>query len=533
MNKRFTTSTISRRDVLLAGVGVLGSLSLPRNAMGAAQDEAPVATTAHGKVRGFTSDGIKVFRGIRYGADTAPRRFMPPLPPKPWDEVVDAFEYRTAAPQNRSDEAISEDCLFLNVWTPSLDDGRKRPVMFYIHGGAYSHGSGSSPLYDGAALARHGDVVVVTVNHRLNAFGYLYLQRFGNASFADSGNCGQLDLILALKWVRDNITAFGGDPGTVLAFGQSGGGAKIATMMAMPAATGLFHRAASMSGQQVTASGPANATLRTQAFLDAANIGAEDLAKLHTLPVERLLRGLEAPDPVLGYGSVYFGPVLDMRSLMRHPFYPDAAPQSANIPMIIGNTHDETKAFLRDPALYELDWSDLPELLVPNMRVDIQPEFVIKEYRRIYPDYSPTQVFFAATTAARSWRGAIIELEERAKQPGADTFAYHLDWSSPVEPKLGAPHAFDIPLVFGNLDAAGSITGTGADARAVSATMSDAFISFARTGKPRSSQLPAWKPFTLERRETMIFDLPLKLVNDPRGEERKIFARVPYVQPGT
>ena len=308
-------------------------------------------------------------------------------------------------PRTAHQEQISEDCLFLNIWTPALNDERKRPVMFYIHGGAYSHGSGSSPLYDGSALARRGDVVVVTVNHRLNAFGYLYLQRFGDASLADSGNCGQLDLVLALQWVRDNIAQFGGDPDCVLTFGQSGGGAKIATMMAMPAAAGLFHRAASMSGQQVTASGPAHATLRTQAFLDAINTHTDKVEDLRNMPMESLLPGLEAQDPVLGK-SLYFGPVLDMRSLQRHPFYPDAAPQSADIPMIIGNTHDETRAFLRDPRYYHLEWEDLPELLIPNLVVDISPEFVISEYRRIYPDYSPTQVFFAATTAARSWRGA-------------------------------------------------------------------------------------------------------------------------------
>jgi len=527
------SSTISRREALLAGVGALGTLSLARYVGAAAHEEAPVATTISGKVRGFTSDGIKVFKGIRYGADTAPRRFMPPLPPKSWEGVVDAIEFGPAAPQTRSSEALSEDCLFLNVWTPSTTDNRKRPVMFYIHGGAYSHGSGSSPLYDGAALARRGDVVVVTVNHRLNAFGYLYLQHLGDAAFSDSGNCGQLDLVLALQWVRNNISAFGGDPDCVLAFGQSGGGAKIATMMAMPAATGLFHRAASMSGQQVTASGPANASLRTAAFLDAAGIQKHEIKNLSTLPAERLLRGLEAADPVLDSKSVYFGPVLDMRSLQRHPFYPDAAPQSANIPMIIGNTHDETRAFLRDPALYDLEWSELPALLTPNMVVDIEPDFVIGEYRRLYPEYSASQVFFAATTAARSWRGAIIELEQRATQEGAATYAYHLNWGSPIEPQLGAPHSFDIPLIFGNLDAPGSITGAGTDAHAVSAMMSDAFITFARTGMPSSNQLPNWKPFTLSNRETMVFDRPPRLEEDPRGEERKIFARVPYVQPGT
>jgi para-nitrobenzyl esterase len=489
--------------------------------------------THNGDVRGFTDKGVSVFKGIRYGADTGARRFMPPLPPTPWSDPADAFAYGASAPQDRSSENISEDCLFLNVWTPGLDKRVSRPVMFYIHGGAYSHGSGSSPLYDGAYLAREHDVVVVTVNHRLNALGYLYLQRFGGANLADSGNVGQLDLILALQWVKKNIANFGGDHDCVMTFGQSGGGAKIATMMAMPAAKGLFHRAASMSGQQVTASGPANATLRTQAFLDAIGVAAEDVAALQSMPLDDLLKGLDAPDPVLSYGSVYFGPVLDMRSLQRHPFYPDAAPQSANIPMIIGNTHDETKAFLRDPHYYDLQWDELPDLLIPNMRVDIRPEFVVEEYRKLYPDYSPSQVFFAATTAARSWRAAIIEAEERAKQAGAGTYAYQLDFGSPVNPQTGAPHGFDIPLVFGNLDTDNSLAGDGPDAGAVSSMMSDAFVSFARNGVPRSEHLPEWKPYTLPNRETMVIARSPGLENDPRGAERKLFARVPYVQPGT
>jgi para-nitrobenzyl esterase len=319
----------------------------------------------------------------------------------------------------------------------------------------------------------------------------------------------------------------------VMAFGQSGGGAKIATMMAMPAARRLFHCAASMSGQQVTASGPANASRRTHAYLDAIGVSPADAESVRTLPMERLLSGLQAEDPVYDYGSVYFGPVLDMRSLLRHPFYPDAAPQSADVPMIIGNTSGETRAFLRDPHYYELDWDELPELLIPNMRVDIRPEYVVSEYRRLYPEYSPSDVFFAATTAARSWRAAIIEAEERAKQKGAATYVYQLDWESPVKPELGAPHGFDIPLVFGNLGTAGSLTGTGREARAVSASMSDAFIAFAKDGAPAHAGLPGWTPYSLENRETMIFDTPPRLENDPRGAERRLFAVVPYVQPGT
>ena len=515
------------QSIVLAGTSILGpDLS--------ASSEAPVVLTKHGKVRGFVDMGISVFRGIRYGADTASNRFRPPRPPFSWDGTIDCFEYGASAPQKSADEDVSEDCLFLNVWTPGVDDGGKRPVMFYIHGGAYNHGSGASPLYDGRALAKHGDVVVVTVNHRLNAFGYLYLQRFAPRLFPDSGNCGQLDLVLALKWVRDNIEAFGGDPNRVLAFGQSGGGAKIATMMAMPAAAGLFQRAASMSGQQVTASGPANATERTLTYLAALRVKPTNVATLASMPTDKLLQGLDVRDPILNYdASLYFGPVLDMRSLTRHPFYPDAAAQSAHIPMIIGNTHDETRAFLRDPSYYELNWEDVPGLLVTNMRVDIRPEYVVQEYRRLYPDYTPSQVFFAATTAARSWRGAIIEAEERARQEGADTFVYQLDFPSPLKPELGAPHTFDIPLVFRNLNAAGSITGTGEEALTVSSVMSEAFINFAATGVPFGDRLPKWTPFSLPERPTMVFDAVPRVENDPRGAERRIFERVPYVQPGT
>ncbi len=525
--------TLTRRTVLAAGLETAALLSVARVARAAGGGGEPVVATTHGPVRGYLDDGVQVFKGIRYGADTAPRRFRPPLPPPRWSDVVDAVEYGPASPQDGTGERISEDCLFLNVWTPGTERGAKRPVMVFFHGGAYSQGSGASPSYDGRALCRRGDVVVVTVNHRLNAFGYLYLQRLGGPELADSGNVGQLDLVLALAWVRDNIAAFGGDPGCVLVFGQSGGGAKIATLMAMPAAAGLFHRAATMSGQQVTASGPQHATRRARAYLDTLGLAPDDVERVRSLPMEQLVAALDTPDPVYehDYGPVYFGPVLDMRSLTRHPFYPDAAPQSAHIPMIIGNTHDETRAFLRGARYEDLAWEDLPELLVPSMRVDIHPEYVVARYRELYPERTPTEVFFAATTAGRSWRAAIIEAEERARQSPA--YVYQLDWGSPVRPELGAPHAFDIPLVFGNLDVPGSLTGDGPEAREVSSMMSDAFLAFARRGDPNHGGIPEWKPYTLPRRETLVIDRPPRMENDPRGGERELFARVPYIQPGT
>ncbi len=488
----------------------------------AAAQSAPIARTRHGRVRGAAEGGVLNFKGVRYGAPA--RRFHAPERPRAWRGVRDALAFGAACPQRGlANEAQSEDCLFLNVWTPSLAGAR--PVLVYIHGGAYNTGSGSSAVTDGARLAAHGDVVVVTLNHRLNAFGYAYLAAHG---FPDSGNAGQLDLILALEWVRDNIAAFGGDPSCVTVFGQSGGGAKIATLMAMPAAAGLFHRAWTMSGQQVTASGPLNATRRADAYLAALGLAAHNARDVANLPAERLIEALTPTDPVLGFGSLYFGPVLDQRHLLRHPFYPDAAPQSLGIPMVIGNTHDETRGFVgADRTIFALTWDDLPPRLAANMRVDILPAHVIATYRALYPAYSPSDVYFAATTASRSWRGALIELEERARA-GAPAYAYQLDWRAPVEGGIfGAPHTLDIPLVFGNLEASEWIGARTNDAEAMSRTMIDALLRFARSGDP------GWAPYTLADRATMIFDNTTRVENDPRRAERELFARVPYVQPGT
>jgi para-nitrobenzyl esterase len=519
---------VDRRGLLTGAAALGATLAVPAFAKGSD----PVVATRAGRLRGRREGGLSVFRGIHYGQDSAARRFQAPLPVAPWQGVVDAFAFAPSCPQLGSQEPEGEDCLALNIWTPGLDVRAKRPVMLYIHGGAYSNGSVVDPLNYGDRLAAAGDVVVVTVNHRLNALGYLYLARL-DPRFADSGNVGQLDLILALAWVRDNIAAFGGDPGNVLVFGQSGGGAKIATMMGMPAAKGLFHRAITMSGQQVTASGPLNAQRRTDAYLAKLGVAPRDLSPLLTLPVERLVEALHAEDPILG-GGVYMGPVLDMTWLLRHPFWPDANPQGNAIPMMLGNTHDETRAFIdpRGPKLQGLDWDNLAARMAPDLRMDILPEWIVAQYRGHYPDWSPERVFYAATTAGRSWPGQVIEAEARARAD-APTWVYQVDFASPTKPERGAPHTMDIALSFGTLDAPGSLTGTGAGARAASQAVMARFLAFARAGDPNGAGLDAWPQYRLERRETMIFDAASRVERDPRGWERELFARVPYIQPGS
>jgi para-nitrobenzyl esterase len=446
--------------------------------------------------------GMMATTGVRYGRA---ERFQPPRLVGPDWEIEGTFGPICPQPGLR-DKPQSEDCLFLNIWHEFAKPERPRPVMVYIHGGAYSSGSVTDPINDGAKLAVHGDVVVVTVNHRLNALGYLYLPD----RFPDSGNNGQLDLICALQWVQRNIASFGGDPHNVTLFGQSGGGAKIATLMAMPEAKGLFHKAITMSGQQVTASGPLNAKRRAQAFLDKLGPGVDPA----TAPVEQLIAALSAIDPILG-GSVYMGPVLDMKHLDRHPFWPDAAPQGNAIPMMMGNCVMETRAFYGPDSrqIKGIDWSNLAARIAPEMRIDIQPDWVVEQFRARYPKADPTEQFHRIVTSARSWRGQVEEAEARARA-GAPAFVYQLDFEN-------AKHTDDIGLSFGT---APDMTPARA---AMSRTMMDAFVRFARTGNP------GWPAYDLAKRRTMVFDTQSRVVSNPRQWERELFARVPYIQPGS
>jgi para-nitrobenzyl esterase len=511
---------IDRRTLLGGGTAAVSTLLLPAH-LWAAPSRSPIASASIGRFRGSHLDGVQCFLGVRYGVA---QRFQPPRASKRTAGIIDAAKFGPSAPQRASALPTSEDCLYLNVWTPEADAKARRPVMVYIHGGAYSGGSGSDPRTDGAKLSAQGDVVVVTLNHRLNAFGYLYLAELSDR-FADSGNAGQLDLILALQWVRDNIEGFGGDASKVMVFGQSGGGAKIATLMGTPRAEGLFHAAATMSGQQVTVSGPLHAARRTRAYMAA--LGVAQPEQLLELPTERLIEGLSCPDPVMG-GSIYFGPVLDERSLTRHPFWPDANPQSNRIDLLLGNTHDEARAFFdaSKAPLAGLSWETLPWVLGPELRVDIDPRLVVARYRQWFPMSSPQDLFFAAVTAARSWRGQIEEAEARARA-GAPTWVYQLDFPAPLAPDKRACHTLDIGLVFGTLDAPGSMLGTGAEARAVSGRMMAVFAGLAH------GRAPTWPRYDLSHRTSMLFDVHDRIVDDPRRDERLLFAKVPYIQPGS
>jgi para-nitrobenzyl esterase len=302
--------------------------------------------------------------------------------------------------------------------------------------------------------------------------------------------------------------------------------------MGMPAARGLFHRVITMSGQQITASRPETATARSRAVLEALNLPENRAGELRTMPMEQLIQASHA--------AGYYGPVKDSRTLPRDPFDPDAPPLSADIPMILGNTHDETRVLIgsADSSAFALTWETLPAKLAQHAQFlgDLKLTDVIHRYRDIYPKYSPSDIFFAATTASRSWRGQLIEAERRATQDAAKihTWVYELDWRSPVDGgQWGAPHTLDIPLALDNTAVADGMTGDGLEARGLAALMSDTFIAFARTGNPNHAGLPPWRPYDTARRSTMSFDMPARLVDDPRGEERKLVEQVPYTQPGT
>jgi para-nitrobenzyl esterase len=561
---------MNRREVLIGGAALGAAAFIDSNVLAESTIEVAVAKTTHGPISGYVADNnIIAFKGIPYGLDTAQTRFAAPKPPAPWTRTLACTEWAPRAPQTvgarpetpaeraaaaarpgfhlPADEGSqSEDCLHLNIWTPALHDRKKRPVMFYIHGGAFANGTANAQLYDGARLARRGDVVVVTVNHRLNSFGYAYLaELLPGQGFEDSGNAGQLDLVLALQWVRDNIAEFGGDASRVMIFGQSGGGAKCATLMAQPPARGLFSRVLTMSGQQVVGVQPEHGTDRARIFLKGLGLDPTAPAAAAKGLRSATMEDIQKATRTAGY----FGPVKDGRSLPVDPFSPTDPKLSADIPMILGNMHDETRGLMGQPAFFALTWETLPATLEKNDpflksdTVSLPVADVIAKYREWHPDYSPGDIFFAVTTDSRSWRGQVIEADVRALDPKAQlhTWVYQLNWKTPVKTaggySYGSPHTLDIPLAFDNVELSPGMVGSTPEEKAVAQEMakivSETYIAFARTGNPNNVHAPHWPAYDEKTRATLIFDLPTRIENDPRGKERRYLGQVPYVQPGS
>jgi len=481
------------------------------------------AETAYGKVRGVETNGIKVFKGIPYGASTAGKnRFMPPVAPAKWSGVRDAQQYGPTAPQSATVPADQgEDCLVLNVWTPAIKDGRKRPVMFWCHGGGFASGSGSSPGQDGTNLARRGDVVVVTINHRLNVLGFTYLAALGGPDFEQSGDAGMLDIVAALKWVRENVEQFGGDPNTVMIFGQSGGGRKVGTLLGMPSAKGLFHRACIESGATITLVEREQATRVAERLASKLQLGRNEVREMQKMPVGKIMAAYF--DVVKDMGGADqmtqgFSPTVNGTTVPQHPFYPVASDLSANVPLMLG--HTRTEMTLQSPvdtfALNEEGMRSRVRAIVGD-----KGGSVIDLYRRLNPGASPSDIYFLIASDYRYGAPVMKIAERRAALNKAPVYLYYFRWETPVQGgRLKSPHTIEIPFAFDNVKVSASLTGGGPEAMALADKVSDAWIAFARAGDPNTPKLPRWPRFNAAERPTMVFNNVSRVVNDPIREQR-------------
>jgi para-nitrobenzyl esterase len=492
---------------------------------------APLVQTAAGKLRGLRIGEVNVFKGVPYGASTSGAgRFMPPSAPESWTGVHDALALGPRSPQlpmmllpqiqalsdgMRFEDPMGEDCLCLNVWSAAL--AARKPVMVWLHGGGFASGSGGQAIYDGADLAAKHDVVVVTVNHRLNAFGYLYLAELGGEKYADSGNAGMLDIVQALEWVRDNIAEFGGDPNNVTIFGESGGGMKVTTLMAMPSAKGLFHRAIVQSGAMLKGITRDRATQFAQKLLAKLDLRPDQIDQLQNLPSQQLLDALSA-NPGSAFGMA---PVVDGHSLPRDPFDPQAPELSVDIPMLIGTNATEFTLFELPPD--SMDDATLRELTKQRMRVDdATADGLIAVYKRTHGSNLEAHIALESDRFMRI--NSIRQAERKTAQGGAPAYMYYFTWRTPVlEGRLRSPHAVEIPFVFDHPDAWNGLTGDGSERYALAHKMSGAWAAFARNGSPNTPDLPNWPAYASDERVTMVFDNECKVVGDPGREDRLAF----------
>ena len=485
--------------------------------------EATLAQTTGGSVAGYIDNGIFTYKGIPYAKA---ERFMPPVPADKWEGVRSCRAYGPTCPQGKrmgwySDEQAfsfnwndgfpDEDCLRVNIWTPGINDGKKRPVMVWLHGGGYSAGSGQElPSYDGRNLAEKGDVVVVTLNHRLNVLGFLDLSAYGE-KYAHSGNSGLLDLVAALEWVQENIANFGGDASNVTIFGQSGGGGKVSTLLATPAAKGKFHKAIVQSG----------AMLRTMDSRWSRRIGAAVVEELGITPCrideiskvpfedllaagEKVIARLKPEAEKQGFASFIFGwaPTVDGSVLPRQPFDPQAPEQSKDIPMLIGTTIHEFSMSTYVPQLRTINQDAAVEYL--KSRYGDRTDEFLELFENTYPEYEPKDLIDTDFIFRPS---AIEQAGLKSRQGGAPVYMYMFAWESPVlDGILRSTHCMEIPFVFNNADVHASMTGGGTGAMKLADVMSQSWINFARTGDPSTEKLPEWPTYNCSEGATMIFN---------------------------
>jgi para-nitrobenzyl esterase len=510
-----------------------------------------------GRIRGGHSRGALAFKGIPYAGPVSGRsRFKEAPNVTPWTGVRDATRLGPPAMQGpgttygEHEPAYSEDCLVLNVWTPAVNDNGKRPVMFYCHGGGFTTGSGGQNIQDGARLAATYEVVVVAINHRLGLFGYLYLAELAGSEYATSGNQGMLDIVAALRWVRRNIATFGGDPGNVMVFGESGGGSKTGTLMAMPTAQGLFHRAGIQSGAMPRGLPRDIATETARRLLAAIGLAPHEVGKLADVPAAKLIAIQLAGDkhqgplsaPSGGYLTAHpnqppgiatllakhpgeWGPVVDGTYLPRDPFEPNAPPLAAAVPLLIGNTHDEAVFFYRDdPGYFQASPAELATRLRHRVGNDAAP--ILAFYHRLMPGASPVERAIAIETATFMGNNTALLADRKSLQP-APVYRYRDDFRSSVpiagtDWTLRACHASDIAIVFYNYEMT-DLQGHGPGLPAASRAMSGYFASFARSGCPAARGQPAWPRYDTATREVMLLNSRCRVVGEPNGEERRFW----------